>query len=70
VLALDDHGPIAGAASALMGTLHFVTGALVMALTGLFTDGTASAMLIGIASSSLIAFAMARGTLGGWKRSG
>ena len=70
VLALDDHGPIAGAASALMGTLQFVTGALVMALTGLFADGTARAMLIGIAGSSLVAFALARGTLGGWKRSG
>ena len=70
VLALDDHGPIAGAASALMGTLQFVTGALVMALTGLFADGTARAMLIAIAGSSLVAFALARGTLGGWKRSG
>ena len=69
VLALDDHGPVAGSASALMGTLQFVTGALVMALTGLFADGTARAMLIGIAVSSLIAFALARGTLGGWGRS-
>jgi DHA1 family bicyclomycin/chloramphenicol resistance-like MFS transporter len=64
VLALDDHGPIAGSASALMGTLQFVTGAAVMALTGLFADGTARAMLIGVAGSSVMAFVLARGTLG------
>ena len=31
VLAMEEHGEIAGTASALMGTLHFATGAVAMA---------------------------------------
>lgn len=65
VLALEEHGPIAGTASALMGTLQFITGAAVMALVGLFVDGSALPMVAGIAGSALLAFAMARGTLAG-----
>ena len=49
VMALDHHGEIAGAASALMGTLQMVAGALVIALMGLVVDGTARPMLAGIA---------------------
>ena len=64
VLALDNHGRIAGTASALMGTLQFVVGAVVMATVGLFVDGTARPMLAGIAACALIAFAMAQITLG------
>ncbi len=64
VLALDDHGPIAGTASALMGTLQFVTGAVIMAITGLFVDGTARPMLAGIACSSAVAFVLSWVTLG------
>jgi len=65
VLALDDHGAIAGTASALMGTLQFVTGAMMMALIGLWVDGSARPMVIGIAACALVAFALTRGTLGG-----
>ena len=65
VLALDAHGSIAGTASALMGTLQFVVGALAMAVVGLFVDGTARPMVVGIAACALAAFALARGTLGG-----
>lgn len=65
VLALDEHGEIAGTASALMGTLQFVTGALVMALSGAFADGTARPMIAGIAGSAIVAFVMARITLRG-----
>ena len=65
VLALDEHGAIAGTASALMGTLQFVAGAAVMAIVGLFVDGTARPMVAGIAACALAAFLMARGTLGG-----
>lgn len=65
VLALDQHGAIAGTASALMGTLQFAVGALVMALVGLFVDGSARPMVAGIAGSALLAFALTRGTLGG-----
>jgi DHA1 family bicyclomycin/chloramphenicol resistance-like MFS transporter len=68
VLALDEHGPIAGTASALMGTLQFVTGALVMAVVGLFVDGTARPMIAGIAGCALVALGMAWITLGGAKR--
>ena len=64
VLALDNHGRIAGTASALMGTLQFVVGAVVMATVGLFVDGTARPMVAGIAACAVIAFAMAQVTLG------
>ncbi len=65
VLALDDHGAIAGTASALMGTLQFVVGAAVMAVTGMFVDGTARPMLAGIAGAALVAYAFTLGTLRG-----
>ncbi|MFC7289141.1 multidrug effflux MFS transporter [Herminiimonas glaciei] len=55
VLALEEHGTIAGTASALMGTLQFVTGAAVMAITGLFVDGSARPMVAGIAGCALLA---------------
>ena len=63
VLALDEHGAIAGTASALMGTLQFVTGAVVMGLTGLFLDGTARPMLTGIAGAGVMALLLTRLTL-------
>jgi MFS transporter, DHA1 family, multidrug resistance protein len=63
VLALEEHGAIAGTASALMGTLQFVTGAVVMAVVGVFVDGTARPMLAGIAGCALVAFVMSRITL-------
>ncbi len=58
VLALDDHGAIAGTASALMGTLQFGTGIVVMGVVGLFLDGTALPMLAGIAIASVIALVL------------
>jgi len=64
VLALEAHAAIAGTASALMGTLQFATGAAVMAITGLFVDGTALPMVAGIAGSAGMTFVMVRGTLG------
>ncbi|MDO9405870.1 MAG: multidrug effflux MFS transporter [Polaromonas sp.] len=64
VLALDKHGAIAGTASALMGTLQFVTGAVVMAVVGLFVNGTALPMVVGIAACTLLSLAVARATLG------
>lgn len=63
VLALDEHGAIAGTASALMGTLQFVTGAVVMGLTGLFLDGTARPMLTGIAGAGVVALLLTHLTL-------
>jgi DHA1 family bicyclomycin/chloramphenicol resistance-like MFS transporter len=41
VMALDDHGEISGAAAAPMGTLQLVLGAVVIAVMGVFVDGTA-----------------------------
>ena len=63
VLALEDHGAVAGTASALMGTLQFVVGAGVMAITGLFADGSARPMVLGIAGSALMALGFAMLTL-------
>ena len=54
VMALDHHGEIAGAASALMGTMQMVSGAVVIALMGLVVDGTARPMLAGIAAVALV----------------
>ncbi|KAF0813860.1 Bicyclomycin resistance protein [Andreprevotia sp. IGB-42] len=59
VLSLEEHGAIAGTASALMGTLQFVVGAIVMAVVGQFVDGTARPMVAGIAGSALVAFVLA-----------
>lgn len=63
VLALDNHGEIAGTASALMGTLQMVTGAVVVALMGLFMDGSALAMVLGITASALATWALTALTL-------
>ena len=65
VLALDQHGAIAGTASALMGTLQFVTGAAVMAIVGFFVDGSARPMVAGIAGCAVVALLIAQVTLGG-----
>ncbi|WP_404934792.1 multidrug effflux MFS transporter [Nitratireductor sp. L15S-10] len=64
VLAMDDHGTIAGTASALMGTLHFATGALAMAVSGLFFDGTPLPMVTSIAVCAVLALALTHLTLG------
>ena len=64
VLALDDHGEIAGTASALMGTLQFLTGAVVMGVVGLFVDGSARPMVAGIAACATVALVMSWITLG------
>lgn len=63
VLALEEHGQIAGTASALMGTLQLVTAAVVMGVVGSFFDGTARPMVVGIAACAVIAFALTRLTI-------
>ncbi len=65
VMALDHHGEIAGAASALMGTLQMVAGAVVIAAMGRFVDGTARPMLAGIALTALATLALTLWTLHG-----
>ena len=64
VLSMEEHGAIAGTASALMGTLQFVTGALVIAAVGPFFDGTSLPMVVGITGCAVIAFVLAQMTLG------
>ncbi len=67
VLALEAHGAIAGTASALLGTLQMLTGAFMMALVGLFTDGRPLPMVAGMAAGAFIALVLTWGTLGGWR---
>lgn len=64
VLALEDHGEIAGTASALMGTLQFVAAAIAMAIAGLFFDGTAVPMAAGIGLCAVCAFVLTQATIG------
>jgi DHA1 family bicyclomycin/chloramphenicol resistance-like MFS transporter len=47
-----------------MGTLQFMTGAGVMALVGLFVDGSPRPMLAGIASSAMLTWLLTVKTLG------
>lgn len=59
VMALENHGDIAGAASALMGTMEMVGGAIVIAVMGLVVDGTARPMLAGVAIVALLTWGLA-----------
>lgn len=54
VMALDDHGDIAGLASSLGGTLQMVTGGLMIVLSGPFFDGTATPMVGAIATCGVV----------------
>ncbi len=67
VLALSNHGPIAGTASSLMGTLQLVVGSIVMGVSGKFADGTVKPMVAGIAACALVSFILALFTLSGRK---
>jgi DHA1 family bicyclomycin/chloramphenicol resistance-like MFS transporter len=63
VLALEEHGPIAGMASALAGTLQMLAGAAIIALVSVFFDGTALPMVTTIALCALAAFVLSWFTL-------
>jgi DHA1 family bicyclomycin/chloramphenicol resistance-like MFS transporter len=56
VLALEHHGAIAGTASALMGALQMIIGSAIMALAGIFANGTPKPMVFGIAACAVAAF--------------
>jgi DHA1 family bicyclomycin/chloramphenicol resistance-like MFS transporter len=64
VLAMEEHGSIAGTALALMGTLQFAIGAVAMGVAGVFFDGTPLPMVVGIAICAVISFALTQATLG------
>jgi DHA1 family bicyclomycin/chloramphenicol resistance-like MFS transporter len=55
VLSLDHHGAIAGAAAALGGALGMMTGAVIMALSGLFAEAGAKPMIAMIALCAILA---------------
>lgn len=58
VLALDRHGPIAGTASALMGTLQMMGGAAAMGIVSLFANGKPMPMVAGMAAGALTGVAL------------
>jgi DHA1 family bicyclomycin/chloramphenicol resistance-like MFS transporter len=63
VLSLEDHGAVAGSASALLGAIQMITAAVCMAVVGVFADHTPAPMLIGIALSAVAAMLTAWWTL-------
>jgi DHA1 family bicyclomycin/chloramphenicol resistance-like MFS transporter len=65
VLSLEEHGPIAGMASALGGTLQMVAGGVVIGLVSLSFDGTALPMVTAIALCAVGALLLSRLTLRG-----
>lgn len=64
VLALEEHGEIAGTASSLMGTLHFAIAGVAMVLVSLVFDGTPLPMVMGIAVAAALAFVLTQLTIG------
>ncbi|MBX3580584.1 MAG: multidrug effflux MFS transporter [Rhizobiaceae bacterium] len=63
VLAMEDHGEIAGTAAALMGTLHMVTGVVAMTVSSLFANGDPLPMMTAIAICAALAFGLTLVTL-------
>jgi MFS transporter, DHA1 family, multidrug resistance protein len=63
VLALEEHGPIAGIASSLGGTLQMITGGIMIVVVSLFFDGTAFPMVAIIALCAVGALALSVVTL-------
>jgi len=60
VMALDDHGDIAGLASSLGGMLQMLAGGILTMLLGPFFDGTPLPMVAAIALAALLSFAAMR----------
>ncbi|MGY2290562.1 multidrug effflux MFS transporter [Pseudomonas sp. SDO528_S397] len=63
VLSLEDHGAVAGSASALLGAIQMITAAVTMTLVGVYADHTPAPMLIGIALSAVAALLVTWWTL-------
>ena len=62
-LAMEEHGEFAGTASALMGTVQMVMGAVSMGLVGMFNNGTALPMVTGFAVCAVAAFILTQLTI-------
>tara|TARA_R110002020_G_scaffold106504_6_gene247907 strand:- start:4745 stop:5977 length:1233 start_codon:yes stop_codon:yes gene_type:complete len=60
VMALDDHGDIAGLASSLGGMLQMLAGGVMTMLAGPFFDGTPLPMVAAIALAAVLAFSAMR----------
>jgi DHA1 family bicyclomycin/chloramphenicol resistance-like MFS transporter len=63
VLALENHGPIAGTASALMGTLQLSTGAVMIVLVSALYNGTQVSMVSAIALCGWVALTLSLRTM-------
>lgn len=59
VLAMADHGDVAGTASSLMNTLQLVTGTAIMGISGYFANGKPLPMVAGIAVCAVLAWLLA-----------
>ena len=64
VLALKEHGPIAGMASALGGALQMIAAEIVIVIVSLVFDGTARPMVTTIAVCAVLALILSLATLG------
>ncbi|WP_237054753.1 multidrug effflux MFS transporter [Microbulbifer sediminum] len=64
VLALDDHGPIAGTAAALGGAMQMLLGAVAIVLVSLVFNGTPVVLAASIAICSVLAVILSITTLG------
>jgi DHA1 family bicyclomycin/chloramphenicol resistance-like MFS transporter len=60
VLSLEDHGPIAGTAAALGGTLQMVTGAVAIAIVSAVFDNTPTPLAITILFCAIVALLLSR----------
>jgi MFS transporter, DHA1 family, multidrug resistance protein len=67
-LAMAPHGAVAGSASALLGTLQFVVGAIAGTLVGVLGDGTAVPFAAVIAACGVVAFVTNLRTLPAYQR--
>ena len=65
VLALEEHGAIAGTASALLGTLQMLLGAAAMGVVSVFSSSQPLPMVMGMALGSLVGVALTWITLSG-----
>jgi len=63
VLALEKYGATAGTASALLGTIQLVVGAVVIGIVGAFSNGRPLPMVIGMLGCGIAAFILGRMTL-------
>jgi MFS transporter, DHA1 family, multidrug resistance protein len=64
VLALEEHGPIAGMASALGGALQMIAAGIVIMIVSVVFDGTARPMVTTIAACAVIALILSLATFG------